>query len=96
MPNHVHVLFKTGDTPMSVIIKEWKRYTAREANRFLKRKGAFWEEDYWDVYIRDSEHLQKVIRYIENNPSKAGLVEEASKWMWSSARFRDEKTELVI
>ena len=40
----------------------------------LQRRGAFWQADYWDTYIRDSEHELKTRRYIENNPVKAGLV----------------------
>jgi len=96
MPNHVHVLFKTGDTPMSAIIKEWKRYTGREGNRLLGCKGAFWVEDYWDTFMRDAEHEQKAIRYIENNPVKACFIREPSEWLWSSAKFRDEQGMLVI
>lgn len=89
MPNHIHVLFRTKDVSMSVIIKEWKRFTAREANRLLKRSGAFWAADYWDTFIRDVEHEQRAVRYIENNPVKACLAREASDWSWSSARMRD-------
>ena len=90
MPNHVHALFKVDAVPMSEILEGWKRYSAREANKLLRRRGAFWQEDYWDTYMRDAAHELKSRRYIESNPVKAFLVREAKEWPWSSARFRDE------
>jgi hypothetical protein len=40
--------------------------------------------------MRDAEHELKTRRYIESNPVKAGLIQIAKDWPWSSARFRDE------
>src|SRR5258708_17595925 len=91
MPNHVHALLEVWQTPMSKILKGWKGYTAKEANRILGREGTFWEDDYFDRYIRDEEHFRRVVRYIENNPVKAGLVRAATEWPWSSAHFRSQE-----
>ncbi len=96
MPNHVHVLFKVGDTPVAILLNDWKRYTAREANRILGRRGQFWADDFWDTYMRDSEHELKSRRYVENNPTKALLVRDPREWPWSSARFRDEHGQLRL
>ena len=96
MPNHVHALFKVGETPFGTIVKQFKEYTAREANKLLKRRGPFWAEDCWDTYMRDAEHELKTRRYIENNPVKAGLARFAKDWPWSSARFRDENGVLHL
>src|SRR5436190_902913 len=35
MPDHVHALFTVGSTPLSVIVADFKEYTAREANKLL-------------------------------------------------------------
>ena len=75
---------------MGKILQSWKGYTAKEANRILGREGAFWEDDYFDRYIRDEEHLRRVVRYIENNPVKAHLARSAAEWPWSSVRFRSK------
>jgi len=48
----------------------------------------FWQADYFDRYIRDQEHYRMVVRYIENNPVKAGLVREPAQWRWSCAVYR--------
>jgi len=68
----------------------WKGCTAKEANKILERNGQFCQEGYWDTYTRDGEHESKTLRYIENNPKKAGLAASPKEWPWSSARFRDE------
>lgn len=60
----------------------------------LGRSGRFWREDYYDTLIRDDRHLDRAIRYVEDNPVKAHLVECARDWLWSSARFRDEYERL--
>jgi REP element-mobilizing transposase RayT len=88
MPNHVHALFDIWGIPMADIMRSWKGFTARQANRLLGRSGAFWEANYFDTAIRDEGHLRRAIQYIENNPVKAGLVSAPDDWMWSSARYR--------
>lgn len=90
MPNHVHVLFKVGNIPMSEIIGAWKKHTGKFANRLVGKRGAFWAEDYFDVFMRDTEHESRTIRYIESNPTKAKLVLDPKGFRWSSARLRDE------
>ncbi len=96
MSNHVHVLFKVGDVPMSEILETWKKHTGGKANRRLKQHGAFWAAGYFDVYIRDAAHEQRTIRYIENNPTKAKLVLDPKVWPWTSARFRDAYGRLCL
>jgi REP element-mobilizing transposase RayT len=96
MPNHVHILFKVGAVPMSEIVGSWKKHTGRLANKSLGKEGAFWAEGYFDTFMRDAEHEQRTIRYIENNPTKAKLVLGPKEWPWSSARFRDEMDVLRL
>ena len=84
MPNHVHVLLYPL-VDLSRVVSGIKVASAKEANRLLERSGAFWSRDYFDRWIRDSAGEQRVIRYIENNPVKAGLCREACDWPFSSA-----------
>ena len=88
MPNHVHALIETLETPLSEILHGWKSFTSKAANRFLQREGEFWQAEYFDRYIRDEEHFGKAVRYIENNPVKAGLVKSPEAWPYGSARYR--------
>jgi REP element-mobilizing transposase RayT len=89
MPNHVHVLIETkSGVLLDGIVHSWKSFTANEANRLLGRKGAFWQREYFDRFIRDEKHLRATIEYIEQNPVKAGLVRSADQWRFSSAAVR--------
>ena len=90
MPNHIHVLLEVWQTPLALLLKSWKGFTARKANKLLGREGAFWEREYWDTRVRHEQQLRKAVRYVEANPVKVSLVPEAKAWQWSSARFRDE------
>ncbi len=79
MPNHVHVLVEVADGfTLSTILHSWRSYTAHKANKILCRTGEFWQSEYFDRFIRNTEHLCKTIEYIFGNPDKAGLVE----WKW--------------
>lgn len=89
MPNHVHALFTPADGfSLSGIVGSWKSYTSKAANRVLGRTGQFWDEDYFDRYVRDEAHYATAVAYIENNPVKAGLCTAAGDWPFSSARAR--------
>ena len=90
MPNHVHLLVDVWDVPLAKLIGNWKSFIAHEANRVLNRSGEFWEREYLDTVIEDEAHRRTAVKYIENNPVKAGLVREAKEWPWSSARHRDD------
>jgi putative transposase len=86
MPNHIHMLI----TP-TVVSTKWlgplKGFTAHEANRILARTGKpFWQQESYDHVVRSSSGLDRVCRYIENNPVKAGLVTRPEDFPWSSAK----------
>ena len=87
MPNHVHTLIAPVEgMSLSEIMYDWKSYTTHAINKALNRKGKLWMMEYFDRFIRDNDHFQKVVNYIHNNPVKAGLVADPTDWRWSSAR----------
>ena len=89
MPNHVHALIETREGfPLAEVMHSWKSFTSHQANDLLKRSGEFWQREYLDRFVRNAEHYQKVVDYIEENPVKAGLVKLKTDWPWSSAKFR--------
>jgi len=90
MPNHVHVLIKPT-TSLPRIVQSWKTWTARWAYQHAAElrlevpEGGLWMRGYWDRYVRDEKHLHVAIRYIHQNPVKAGLCSRPQDWPWSSA-----------
>lgn len=51
---------------------------------------SFWQDESFDHWVRSEAELEAVIDYVENNPVKAGLVEEKKLWRWSSAHQKTE------
>ena len=93
MPNHVHLLITRYEGfSLEEILHSIKSYTAHEANRILKRTGAFWQRESYDRFIRNEEHFANVIRYIEQNPVKAKLCERSDDWIYGSAYYRKQKS----
>jgi len=93
MPNHVHaVLRPMANHSIGEIMKSWKGYTAREANKTLNRIGEpFWQQEPFDHWIRDDEERARICRYVRNNPVTARLCAAPEDWRWSSA-WPDWKT----
>jgi HsdR family type I site-specific deoxyribonuclease len=102
MPNHVHVLIKAkSDLPK--IIQSWKSFTGKWALANNKKFNLgidsnakeFWMPEYWDRFIRDEEHFNNVVRYILNNPSKAGLPKDNIAYLFRGCHLNNKmKQEL--
>lgn len=85
MPNHVHVLLQPR-APLARITGTIKGVSARDANATLGRVGKpFWQDESFDHWVRNSAEFERVRRYIERNPVKAGLAAKPEDWRWSSA-----------
>jgi len=61
------------------------------ANRILGRSGQFWQEDYFDRFIRDMKHFESAKQYIRENPVTAGLVKLPEDWPYSSASWTNRE-----
>lgn len=89
MSNHVHVLFTPAEGwTLTKILHSWKSFTAREANKVLKRSGEFWQAEYFDRAVRDESGFNKAVEYIEHNPVVAGLCGSPGEWRFCSAFHR--------
>lgn len=95
MPNHVHLLVRPfGRHSLSEISHTWKSFTAKGANKLLKRSGIFWQEESFDHIVRSEKELERFGRYIAENPVKAGLTEGRYR-AGGGAAFRAEGAALV-
>jgi REP element-mobilizing transposase RayT len=84
MPNHVHVLFyPIRAHTIREILQAWKSFTAHRANKLLNRSGIFWQREYFDCQVRSKRQLEFCIRYILNNPVKAGLCKCPHEWPYT-------------
>ena len=86
MPNHVHIIIVPSDADglRRTFADAHRRYTGY-INARLRVTGHLWQGRFGSV-VMDEEHLAHAVRYISMNPVRAGLVERAEDWRWSSVR----------
>ncbi|MDZ4306528.1 transposase [Allopontixanthobacter sp.] len=86
MDNHVHLILvpQVEDGLRATLGEAHRRYTRmvnfREGWRGHLFQGRF------ASYPMDEDHLMAAVRYVENNPVSAKMVERAEDWPWSSAK----------
>ena len=87
MPNHVHVVVRPlPGWSLSRILKGWKGFTGREANKLLTRTGRpFWQTESYDHLVRDENDRHRCCEYTILNPVNARLCQRPEDWQWSSA-----------
>jgi putative transposase len=83
MSNHVHLL-ALPLVPAKRLTHWIKGLSALRANRILNTNGPFWQHESFDHWVRDSREYERILNYIEQNPLRAGLVDNSERWPWSS------------
>ena len=87
MTNHTHkVVIPPQEDSLHLAFKAIHRRYAFHKNRALGWCGHFWQERFFSSPIEDRA-LSTVLRYVEMNPVRAGMVSRPEDYKWSSARF---------
>ncbi len=76
MPNHVHLLLKTGLTPIATIMRRLLTGYAVYFNRRHRRHGHLFQNRYKSILCQEEPYFRELVRYIHLNPLRAKLVEE--------------------
>ena len=76
MPDHLHFVASLQSGSLAPLMQSLKGHTAYQINKFLKKKGSFWQTQYHDHAIRQDEDLFEVVIYTLRNPVRAGLVDD--------------------
>ena len=64
----------------------WLQNThVRRYHRHYHGSGHVWQGRFKSFPVQGDEHLLTVLRYVERNPVRAGLVGRSAEWRWSSA-----------
>ncbi|MEA1991952.1 MAG: transposase [Thermodesulfobacteriota bacterium] len=100
IPNHFHLLLRTGQTPLSKVMRRLMTGYAVTFNKRHKRSGHLFQNRYKSIVCEEDQYLLELIRYIHLNPLRAGLVKdlkELDKYPWTghSAIMGKRKNSLV-
>jgi len=87
MTNHVHLIAipEVDDSLARAIGEAHRRYTRRK--NFAEGVRGYLFQGRFGSCVLDQNHLLAAGRYVERNPVEAGMVEHATDYRWSSARY---------
>jgi putative transposase len=91
MPNHWHfVLWPERPGQMTAFLR-WLTHTHTQrwhAHYHSAGTGHLYQGRFRAFPVEEDEHLLTVLRYVERNPLRAGLVSRAERWRWGSLAHR--------
>jgi len=82
--NHFHLLIQPQETSISRIMQSLLVSHTQRYHKHYRSGGHVWQGRFKSPVIQNDEHLLTVLRYIEANPLRAGLVKRAADYQWSS------------
>jgi len=74
IPNHFHLLLKTGQVPIATVMRRLLTGHAIRYNRRHKRRGHLFQNRYKSILCQEDSYLLELVRYIHLNPLRAKLV----------------------
>jgi len=74
IPNHFHILLRTGKVPVSTVMRRLLTGYAVSFNRRYKRSGHLFQNRYKSILCQEDTYLMELVRYIHLNPIRAGIV----------------------
>ena len=84
MGNHVHLLLQVGVEPMAQFMRRICGSYVYWYNKKYERIGNLFQDRFKSEPVEDDAYFLTVLRYIHQNPCKAGMVKELGHYNWSS------------
>ncbi|MCQ9206133.1 MAG: transposase [Omnitrophica bacterium] len=85
MPNHVHLMIRTGTSSLSDVMHRVLTGYAIYFNRRHKRRGYLYQNRYKSILCQEDAYFEELVRYIHLNPLRAKIakgVKELDKYKW--------------
>ena len=97
MTNHVHLLIKVGqEGTISRIMQSLTVAHTRYYNYVYQRCGHVWQGRFHSPIVSEDGYLLNVMKYIEQNPLRAGMVKCVGDYRWSSYLLNVRQNDSVI
>ena len=84
MNNHVHLMISEGIEGVATVMKRINVSYVYYFNNKYKRVGHLFQDRFKSEVVEQDRYLLALVRYIHQNPVKAGIVEKADDYRWSS------------
>jgi REP element-mobilizing transposase RayT len=76
LPNHAHLLVRTGRRPLARSMRSFLTGYAGAFNRRHKRTGHLFQNRYKSIVVEEEGYLLELVRYLHLNPLRAGVVDD--------------------
>ena len=86
MTNHYHLVIETPDGNLSNGMRQLNGVFTQLSNRRHKRNGHLFQGRFKSILVDQNAYLLELTRYVVLNPVRAGMVDAADEWPWSSYR----------
>jgi REP element-mobilizing transposase RayT len=86
MPNHVHLLVRTGDTPLAKFMQGVQQSYTLRFNRVYEKVGHLFQGRYHAIVCDSDRYLLTLVRYIHLNPVRAALTATPEEYPYSGHR----------
>lgn len=84
MSNHIHLLMKEGEEELGIVFRRLGAGYVYWYNWKYNRRGHLFQDRFKSEPVEDDAYLLAVIRYIHQNPVKAGITDNPMDYPWSS------------
>jgi hypothetical protein len=97
MPNHVHLVLRTATLPLDRFMQCLQQSYTQRFNRRYAQVGHVFQGRYKALLCETDEYLVTLVRYVHQNPVRAGLAARAADYPYSGHRayLGDVATSLV-
>jgi putative transposase len=94
MNNHIHLLIKEGNESLGNTFRRIGASFVYWYNWKYSRYGHLFQDRYKSEPVETDSYFLTVLRYIHQNPTKAGMVKEIEQYPWNSYREYTTKAEI--
>jgi REP element-mobilizing transposase RayT len=95
MGNHVHLLLKVGEEPLEQLMRRICGSYVYWYNWKYQRIGNLFQDRFKSEIVDTDSYFLTALRYIHQNPLKAGLVKSVADYQWSSIREYINRSEFI-
>lgn len=93
MSNHFHLAIQVGRIGLSAIMQRLLTSYSTSFNSRHGRTGHLFGARYRAIICRDDAYLAVLLRYIHQNPVRAGIVASPGDWPWSSYKLSEARND---
>lgn len=95
MGNHIHLLLKEGKEDLTLVIKRIAGSYVYWYNWKYQRSGHLFQDRFKSEPVENDEYFLMVMRYIHQNPIKAGICKNVDEYKYSSYNEYVENSSII-